>query len=87
MAEDDYMDIVLTFSPPPSMVLIIKDVDGDSTAPDSGIDTDFTSDMESITSSNYAHTYGKRRSECPSVTADSAQVPQYAEQPLSTPER
>jgi hypothetical protein len=46
------------------LMLISKDVDTDTSMRDSGIDTDYTSDMESITSSTYAHTYGKRRSEC-----------------------
>jgi hypothetical protein len=30
---------------------------------DSGIDTDYSSDMESVTSGTYAHRYGKRRFE------------------------
>ena len=46
--------------PPLSILpLIIKDVD---TVDDSGVDTDYTTDMESVTSSTYATRHGTRRS-------------------------
>jgi hypothetical protein len=67
--------------PPILQLLTSKDaMDSDTSMRDSGFDTDYTSDMESITSSTYAHTYGKRRSECSSLIAIiDSQIPRNAE--------
>ena len=53
------MEMVCSLSLP--MVLIIKNEDTNPEAKDSGIDTDYSSDIESITSSAYTHRFGKRR--------------------------
>ena len=72
------------------MWLIMQDPEMDASTQDSGMETDpdHTSDMESVTSSNYAHTYGKRRflwDSLPSL-ADT-QIPWDVRQSLSSSER
>lgn len=52
-------DVSEMVTPLSALPLIIKDV---NMVDDSGVDTDYTTDMESVTSSTYATRYGTRRS-------------------------